>query len=112
MPIVVFEHPLEEQSPTHFANVLREQPEEAGKLRPDAGRRAFEAGFNDRPVGVLVAVGEADHWRIETLVVHPATRNRGVGTALLAGAARALGQLEIPAQLAGLARKAGIQPAP
>lgn len=108
MPVEVLEHPLTAQSPEHFARVLREQPEKADRLSPAADRRALEARFNDRPVGVLIATREAGQWRIETLVVHPATRGRGVGTSLLAGAAKHLGELQIPDELAGLAGKAGL----
>ena len=110
MPIEIREHRPDENSPDYFAQVLREQPEQAHALYPGkAGARVIEAIFNARPVGILVALPRAEGgWGTELLVVHPATRGRGVGSTLLAGAARLLGELQPPADMPGLVRRAGL----
>ena len=110
MPIEIREHRPDENSPEYFAQVLREQPELAHSLYPgNPAARVVEAIFNARPVGILVALPRDDAgWRTDLLVVHPATRGRGVGSTLLAGAARLLGELQPPPDMPGLARRAGL----
>ena len=113
MPLEVRAHELCADSPTHFAQVLRADTEAAAELQQLAGGAtsgwcALEGVFNGRPVALALAQAEQEGWRLHCLVVHPATRNRGVGGEILQAAASRLAPLRIPDSLADLARKTGV----
>lgn len=112
MPIQVSEHPLTAKSPDYFAQVLREDPEAREALQFAVERQgvsALQAVFNGRPVALLLLrQQDGRHWP-ETLVVHPATRRRGVGTEFARQASRRLGEsLAIPEQCREFAARAGL----
>lgn len=110
MPLEVSEYPLSAQAADHFSQVLRDDPPEAAKLdaaRDDGDTRLLQAIFNARPVALLLLRRDGDNWRPESLVVHPATRGRGVGSALLREAATQL-PLTLPEACRPLADKAGL----
>lgn len=113
MPLIAREHKLSNDSPDHFARVLADQPEVAAKLADlDAatrtGLKAIEGHFNGKPLALLLAAPHGDGWEVVTVVVHPASRARGVGGTLLRDAAALLPGLRWPAALDGLARQAGL----
>lgn len=110
MPLEVSEYPLSAQATEHFAQVLRDDPAEAAKLaaaRDDGDSRLMQAIFNARPVALLLLHRDGDNWRPDSLVVHPATRGRGVGSSLLREAAVRL-PLTLPDACRPLADKAGL----
>ncbi len=73
-------HPSHPELTQTFARILRDDPDYAARLSQtieegDTGdRRIAAAHFNGQPIGVAVLHGNALDW----LVVHPATRGRGV----------------------------------
>lgn len=81
MPISVEFHPTRPELARTFAKVLRDDPDYAADLErilgegPVDGKRIAAAHFNGQPVGVAVLQGDNLAW----MVVHPATRGRGVG---------------------------------
>lgn len=97
MPITVEFHPARPELAQTFAQVLRDDPHHAlelqrtlqlGASRAGAdGSRIAAAHFNGRPVAVAVLHGEELAW----MVVHPATRGRGVGRDFLHGIEKKLG---------------------
>ena len=93
MPISVAEHPLNPEQSAHFSKVLREdqgfQQQLELALQQQQGR-LFAAHFNGQPVAV--ALLDTQGQRLQWLVVHPATRKRGVGKDFLAQINRQLGQ--------------------
>lgn len=109
MPLLLEERPLDHDAPAYFSQVLRDTPDAARALaaaRPES-QRLVAGVFNGRPVAMLILRENGDLLEIEQLVVHPATRNRGVATELLRLAARRW-SLRWPAELASLAAKAGL----
>lgn len=109
MPLLLEERPLDHDAPAHFSQVLRDAPDAAEALRmaQPEGHRLVAGIFNARPVAMLLLREDSDTLVVEQLVVHPATRNRGVATELL----RLAGQrwsLRWPTELAPLAARAGL----
>lgn len=80
MPLIIQLHPVTATSGTHFARVLADQPAVRQQL-DQAGADALlvETIFNGQPVALLLARKRENGCRAEALVVHPATRGRGVG---------------------------------
>ncbi len=98
MPLIVSEIAVTEAASAAFANVLKADPEIASALADAAGKaegRLFQGIFNAKPVALLRVLPEADGWRLAEIVVHPATRGRGVGKEML----RQAGNLLAPAAL-------------
>lgn len=80
MPISVQAHPLSPEECQTFDQVLRDDPEYQQKLQDalDSGdRRLFVAHFNGKRVAI--ALIEKNQPQLDWMVVHPATRGRGVG---------------------------------
>lgn len=91
MPLDIEEQPLTHKSLERFEQVLRDTPAEWDRLHAsidDERARLFRAVFNGRAVGLLLLHETATGARLDSLVVHPATRGRGIGRALLDGASR------------------------
>lgn len=99
MPISAEAHPLTQEQCQTFEQVLRDDPEYREKLAESlaAGdRRLFAAHFNG--ARVAVALVAADQPQLDWLVVHPATRGRGVGKDFVRLIGQALGEpLGLPA---------------
>lgn len=98
MPLIVSEIAVTEATSADFANVLKADPEIANALAGAAGKaegRLFQGIFNARPVALLRVLADGDDWRLAEIVVHPATRGRGVGSEML----RQAGNLLAPAVL-------------
>ena len=111
MPLLVQENTHREDLESHFSRVLRDQPDTLALLASlgDGPQwRVFEGIFNGSPVALALLEQDADHWMLRRLVVHPATRRRGVGTELLRQLARQVASLHLPDSVLGLARRAGI----
>lgn len=77
MPISVEFHPARPELAATFTQVLRDQPDYAAALALalQEKRDIAAAHFNGKPVAVAVLHGDQLAW----MVVHPATRGRGVG---------------------------------
>lgn len=98
MPLIVSEIVVTEAASADFANVLKADPEIAEALAAAADKaegRLFQGIFNARPVALLRVLPDGDGWRLVEIVVHPATRGRGVGKEML----RQAGNLLAPAAL-------------
>ena len=98
MPLIVSEIAVTEATSADFANVLKADPEIAKALTGAAEKaegRLFQGIFNARPVALLRVLANGDGWRLAEIVVHPATRGRGVGKEML----RQTGTLLAPAAL-------------
>lgn len=112
MPLEVSEHSLTAESPTQFARVLRNDPKAGEMLEAALGQpgwKAFQAVFNARPVALLLLEETDGGWQAVQLVVHPATRGRGVATNLLRQTRQKLkDDLKLLAECQPLAEKAGI----
>lgn len=111
MPIQVSEHTLTSESRTYFSRVLRDDAEarkalEQALSRPDFF--AFEAVFNGRPVALLLLQRQREGSYPVTLVVHPATRGRGVGTEFAGQVAHYLPKLRMPPECRAFAARAGL----
>ena len=94
MSLEIKQSPLTPRTLNNFNQVLRENPRERERLLEAVdtdGTRLFEAIFNGRSLGVLLLGDSESQPRVESLVVHPATRGRGVGRALLDKAGETLG---------------------
>ena len=101
MPLSCREITLAELTDQRHGRLLRDDPAQAAALRapaPAADVRLFEGEFNQRPVALLRARRDADGWLLISIVVHPATRQRGVARELLrqAGALLAPAPLRLP----------------
>ncbi len=106
MPLEIHSRPLDNSQLTDLAGVLRADPALAEQLSAAQGREnahLWVGIFNARPVSV--ALVEAGQLRL--LVVHPATRGRGVGTDTLRLTARQQA-FSCPQSLAKLAHRAGV----
>jgi ribosomal protein S18 acetylase RimI-like enzyme len=82
MPLIVSEIAVTEAGSADFANVVKADPDLASRLQTAAGRgegRLFKGIFNARPVALLRVCPVAQGWHLTEIVVHPATRRRGVG---------------------------------
>lgn len=112
MPIQVSEHTLTAKSTDYFARVLRNDASAREALEhalAAPGHRAFQAVFNGSPVALLLLREEDDGCRPVTLVVHPATRGRGVGSEFARQAAGRLGDsLALPEDCRDFAARAGL----
>ena len=77
MPISLEFHSPDAELAQRFSRVLRDDPDYAAEPGQalDAGRPVAAAHFNGAPVAVALLDGDALAW----MVVHPATRGRGVG---------------------------------
>lgn len=102
MPLIVSEIPLSEALSGVFSNVLKTDPDLARafiQAAESGDGRLFQGVFNAKPVALLRVIntpstGESQ-WRLSELVVHPATRQRGVGKEMV----RQTGLLLAPATL-------------
>lgn len=99
MPISVQAHPLSPEQCQTFEQVLRDDPEYREKLQAaqDAGdRRLYAAHFNGKRVAI--ALIEKNQPVLDWMVVHPATRGRGVGKDFVRLIGQALGEeVNLPA---------------
>ncbi|PKM23259.1 MAG: hypothetical protein CVV10_00105 [Gammaproteobacteria bacterium HGW-Gammaproteobacteria-14] len=103
MPLIVSEIPLSEASAETFSNVLKANPDLArafAKAAESGDGRLFQGIFNAKPVALLRVISDPliageSAWRLSELVVHPATRKRGVGKEMV----RQAGALLAPATL-------------
>jgi GNAT superfamily N-acetyltransferase len=107
MPLIIQEHPLAAASQTYFARVLSDQPGTAARLTGNTDNLLLvEAIFNGQPVALLLAERQSEGCKAVALVVHPATRGRGVGSELLRkGAALLPAPVEWAGPLRTLAEK-------
>ena len=111
MPLLVEENPRQDDLEPRFSRVLRDDPDTLallGSIGDGPQWRVFEGIFNGSPVALALLERDTDHWMLRRLVVHPATRGRGVGTELLRQLSRRVDELHLPDSLIGLARRAGI----
>lgn len=111
MPLFVEENPRNEDLEQHFAKVLRDDADTKALLASIADNpdwRVFDGIFNGSPVAVAVLEKDTDHWMLRRLVVHPATRGRGVGSEMLRQLSTRVEGLHFPDAALGLARHAGI----
>jgi ribosomal protein S18 acetylase RimI-like enzyme len=86
MPLIVNEIAIAEATSAGFINVLKADSEIAGALTRAAAQaegRLFQGIFNARPVALARVVAAGEGWRLAEIVVHPATRGRGVGKEML-----------------------------
>lgn len=83
MPLIVQSHAVSEQTPSYFARVVADQPQAQQTLATtDDNVLLVEAIFNGQPVALLLAHKQANGCCVDLLIVHPATRGRGVGREL------------------------------
>ncbi|MFN3712384.1 MAG: acetyl-CoA sensor PanZ family protein [Alcanivoracaceae bacterium] len=86
MPLIVSEIAVTEAGSADFANVVKADPALADRLQTAASSaegRLFQGIFNTRPVALLRVLPAAGGWQLAEIVVHPATRGRGVGKEML-----------------------------
>ena len=94
MPLEIQQSPLAPSTLERFKQVLRDRPDDHRRLSEavdETETRLFHAIFNGRSIGLLLLREVHAHPVVDTVVVHPATRGRGVGRALVEHAAKALG---------------------
>lgn len=111
MPVFVEERANDAHNASHFERVLGDAPDSHALLvaaQGDSAYRVFETIFNGKPVAMALLEQDEDHWQLRRLVVHPATRGRGVGSETLRQLTAQVATLHLPAELLALARKAGI----
>lgn len=110
MPLIAREHHPGADSSQYFARVLKDQPQVSARLdtAADQDLKVIEGHFNGRPLALLLAAPASEGWAVTALVVHPASRQRGVGATLLREACRLLPGLTWPTELDAVARKAGL----
>lgn len=107
MPLEIETRPLDSGQLDALSAVLRDMPEARHSLEAAIGQpesRLWVGIFNARPVSLALVIDG----HLALLVVHPATRGRGVGADTL----RLAGQQQsftCPAGLARLAAKAGLK---
>lgn len=99
MPISAQAHPLSPEECQTFDQVLRDDPEYRQKLQEalaSGDHRLFAAHFNGKRVAI--ALIEKNQPAMDWMVVHPATRGRGVGKDFLRLIGQALGEaVSLPA---------------
>lgn len=86
MPLSSREITPAELTEARHGRLLQADPALAAALRAPAGEgeiRLFEGEFNQRPVALLRARRDTDGWQVTAIVVHPATRQRGVARELI-----------------------------
>jgi hypothetical protein len=117
MPLEITQFPLDSDHIDQLTSVLRENNDVLTALAqaceaPDSARTQLWIGiFNAKPVSLALLERELEQagaqWQVSQLVVHPATRNRGVGAETLR--LIALQQpFQAPASLHVLAQRAGL----
>lgn len=113
MPLEITQFPLDSDHIDQLTSVLRENNDVLSALtqaceRPDSARIQLWIGiFNAKPVSLALLEPEGAQWQVTQLVVHPATRNRGVGAETLRLVA--LQQpFQTPTSLHILAQRAGL----
>jgi len=109
MPVFLEQRPVNAEQAAFFSRVLRDDSDARARLQDQlaTGEGCIYAGiFNGAPVAMALVRGRPA--RLEQLVVHPATRGRGVGTEVLRLLAREQPGLEIPPALSVLAARAGL----
>lgn len=113
MPLEITQFPLDNGHIDQLTSVLRDNNDVLTALTQVcetsvAGFTQLWVGiFNAKPVSLALLEQENAQWRITQLVVHPATRNRGVGTETLR--LIALRQpFQTPTSLQILAQRAGL----
>lgn len=110
MPLEISARPLDAEQLAELAGVLRDDAEISARLSAAAGNPAYRLWvgiFNARPVSIALVESLESSAVLRELVVHPATRGRGVGTDTLRLAARQQ-PFSCPANLAELAKRAGL----
>tara|TARA_B100000676_G_C17339277_1_gene465298 strand:- start:58 stop:375 length:318 start_codon:yes stop_codon:yes gene_type:complete len=93
MPISAEAHPLSQEQAATFDQVLRDDPQYREKLDNavvTGGKRLFAAHFNGKRVAI--ALIEENQPVLDWMVVHPATRGRGVGKDFLRLIGQQLGE--------------------
>lgn len=86
MPLIVNEIAITEGNSSSFSNLLKADSKLAADLASaakSAEGRLFQGVFNARPVALARVVASDDGWQLCEIVVHPATRGRGVGKEML-----------------------------
>ena len=86
MPLIVNEIAITEAGSAEFANVLKADKHLANALASAAKQgegRLFQGIFNARPVALARVIATGDGWQLAEIIVHPATRGRGVGKEML-----------------------------
>jgi GNAT superfamily N-acetyltransferase len=110
MPLEIRSFPLDQAHLDELAGVLRQDETVAGTLAALPGSPCHQLWvgiFNARPVSLLLLEQrDADWWACQ-LVVHPATRGRGVAAETLRLTARQQ-PFRCPPALATLASRAGL----
>lgn len=110
MPLEIQSYPLDAEHLDTLAGVLRDNADVQARLAGLLGSTQHQlwAGiFNARPVSLLLLASRDGAWWVTELVVHPATRGRGVGSETLRQTARRQ-PLRWPAEISALARRAGL----
>lgn len=110
MPLEIRSFPLDSAHLDELAGVLRQDKAIAADLAslPGSPRHQLWVGiFNARPVSLLLLEQRDTDWWASQLVVHPATRGRGVAAETLRLAARQQ-PFRCPPALATLAQRAGL----
>lgn len=80
MPLIIQLHTFTSASASYFSRVLADQPDLLARLdKAETTRLMVQTIFNGQPVALLLASRLAQGCRVDALVVHPATRGRGVG---------------------------------
>ena len=113
MPLEITQFPLDSDHIDQLTSVLRENNDVLTALTQlceplDSALAQLWVGiFNAKPVSLALLEQENAQWRVTKLVVHPATRNRGVGAETLR--LIALQQpFQTPTSLQILAQRAGL----
>jgi len=110
MPLEIRSFPLDSAHLDELAGVLRQDQPIAADLAslPGSAHHQLWVGiFNARPVSLLLLEQRDADWWASQLVVHPATRGRGVAAETLRLAARQQ-PFRCPPALATLAQRAGL----
>lgn len=113
MPLEITQFPLDNAHVDQLTSVLRNNDDvlatltEARNQLDSAPAQLWVGIFNAKPVSLALLEQDNAQWNLAQLVVHPATRNRGVGAETL----RLIAQqqpFQTPAQLQSLALRAGL----
>lgn len=110
MPLGISHFSLDNDHLNQLSGVLREDPSITRELETVLGQSGFQLWvgiFNARPVSLLLLEEHQDDWHARQLVVHPATRGRGVAAETLRLCALQQ-RFHYPPALHSLAVKAGL----